>query len=106
MRSNHVDVVIAEGDPHTVDLPHEEQPTVDVAPDPARRIIILAPTKPDGEEYAAQLNITPVAIVTPRAPHAARGMVADDIEPHPDLAPEDREALLPEVLPALETMEG
>ncbi|WP_288870846.1 hypothetical protein [uncultured Microbacterium sp.] len=86
--SSRVDVVLAEGKPtaatveHTVTEPVE---TADVTPDPSRRTIVLALTKQEGRETAEALGIEPVAIVTPRSPHASVGIVADAIIEAPGL---------------------
>lgn len=102
-----IDVVIAEGEPTTVltgDQPTPgEAEKVAVAPDPSQRIILLAPTKEAGQEEADRLGIAPVAIVTPRSPHAARGMTADLIVETADLTPEQRATLYQEAAPALLT---
>lgn len=102
--SNRVDVVIADH-PAAVEVQHGEPivEPVDVAPDPGRRIIVLAPTKQAGQEYAESLSIEPVAIVTPRSPYGARGMVADEIIEAEGLTAEERDALAVEVAPALAT---
>ena len=106
--SNHVDVVVAEGEPMAgwedlADVLGDQVEAVDVAPDPTRRIIVLAPTKLAGQEHADALSIDPVAIVTPRSPYGARGMVADEIVEADGLSPEERDALMIEVAPALAT---
>jgi hypothetical protein len=68
------------------------------------RIIVIAGDKRSGYMKAAVLGITPVAVVTPRSPHAAHGVLADDIiMDEISLTPEWREKLLPEVLPAIAT---
>lgn len=77
-----VDVVMA---PRTNETPADAVPVTpepehaDVTPDSRSRIILLAPTKRAGHEYAEVNSIDPVAIVTPRSPEAARGTVADSI---------------------------
>lgn len=77
-----VDIVMA---PRTEETPTDAVPVPpesehdDVTPDPRARIILLAPTKRAGIEYAEANSIDPVAIVTPRSPEAARGKVADSI---------------------------
>lgn len=102
--SNRVDVVIADrpaaaevqpGDP-TVEA-------VDVAPDPRRRIIVLAPTKQAGQEHAESLGIEPVAIVTPRSPRASYGLIADEIVEAPDLTAEVVADLMMHAGPSLAT---
>lgn len=105
-----VDVVIANGEPAqplsaTAPAPAETE-KVDVAPDPSQRIILLALTKKAGQDEADRLGVTPVAIVTPRSPHAARGMTADLIVDSPDLTPEQRNLLYEEAGPALATTQG
>ena len=77
-----VDVVIADGKPDETPLDYietQEPPQVDVTPDPRRRVILIAPTKPRGQHEARTLGIEPVAIVAPRTPDAARGHTADEI---------------------------
>lgn len=106
--SNRVDVVVAEGGPTAsaeelaADILDQIE-AVDVAPDPTRLIIVLAPTKQAGQEHADALSIAPVAIVTPRSPYGARGMVADEIVEADGLTAEERDALTIEVAPALST---
>ena len=107
--SNQVDVVVAEGEPGTtpaIPAPAPEPDGVDVAPDPHRRIIVLAPTKDIGYSEARAVGIEPVAVVTPRTLHAARGIVADAMWDAPGLTVEEREALGPHVLPSLVTTRG
>jgi hypothetical protein len=102
--SARVDVVIADGTPDTTPLEAgqpEAPETVDVAPDPNQRIIILAPTKALGSEHATALGIEPVAIVTPRSPHAAHGMTADNIIEADGLTADERQALMGHASPAL-----
>jgi hypothetical protein len=107
--STHVDVIVAEGVPssahetraHALDDAARTVEPVDVAPDPNRRIIVLAPTKHAGQEHADALSINPVAIVTPRSPYGARGMIADEIVEADGLSPEERDALMIEVAPTL-----
>lgn len=106
--SSRVDVVMADGEPDTTPLEAGVQETpeqVDVAPDPNARIILLAPTKALGEEHAVALGLNPVAIVTPRSPHAANGMTADHIIEADGLTSDEREALLVHAGPALATTE-
>lgn len=108
--SNRVDVVIAEVDPEPVELPPADQgesvEAVDVAPDPTRRIIVLAPTKAAGQEHAESLGIEPVAIVTPRSPHASYGIIADEIVEAPELTAEVVAELMVQAAPSLATTEG
>lgn len=106
--SNHVDVVVAEGEPvagweDLADVLGDPVEVVDVAPDPSRRIIVLAPTKRAGQEHAEALSLDPVAIATPRSPYGARGLVADGIVEADGLTAEERDALTLEVAPALAT---
>lgn len=109
--SNQVDVVVAEGEPVTgwedlADVLGDPVESVDVTTDPNRRIIVLAPTKQLGQEYADALSIDPVAIVTPRSPYGARGLVADGIVEADGLSSEELDALLIEAAPALATSGG
>ena len=103
--SSRVDVVMAEGDP----APAEALATtgapeaVDVAPDPNRRIIMVAASKAAGAERAAALGIDPVAIVTPRSPHAAYGVTADEIVYDETVTAEMRAELDPHVIPCTAT---
>lgn len=71
--------------------------------EPNRRIIVIAPTKQAGQKHADALSIDPVAIVTPRSPYGARGMVADEIVEAEGLTAEEHDALTIEVTPALAT---
>lgn len=104
--SNRIDVRIADSAPAT---PDPVTPTldpveaVDVTPDPEHRIIIVARTKTDGIDIAETRGIHPAAIVTPRTPHAARGISADSILWADDLTHEQRATLEPDVLPAVAT---
>lgn len=102
--SHRIDIVTADA-PESEAPPAQQQTPepVAVAPDPALRIIIVAKTKTAGTSMAATRGIEPAAIVTPRAPYAARGLTADDIIWADDLTHEERAALEPEVLPALAT---
>ncbi|WP_417510590.1 hypothetical protein [Microbacterium sp.] len=105
--SNRVDVVIAEGEPmhgweDLADVLGDAE-TVDVAPDPGRRFIVLAPTKAAGTEHAESVGVEPVAIVTPRSPYGARGLIADEIIEAPGLSTEERAELMAETFPALAT---
>lgn len=109
--SNKVDAVIATGDRNDVDedavnLLGNDIESMDVAPDPQRRIILLAPTKQEGREYAESLGIEPVAIVTPRSPHASVGMIADEIIEAPDLPAEVVAELMVHAGPSLATTTG
>ena len=102
--SNRVDVVIADH-PAAVEVQHGEPivEAVDVAPDPHRRIIVLAPTKQAGQEYAESLSIEPVAIVTPRSPRASYGLAADEIVEAPDLTTDVVAELMMHAGPSLAT---
>ena len=108
--SNRVDVVIAEvGTESVVVLSAgqvESVEAVDVAPDPKRRIIVLAPTKAAGREHAESLGIEPVAIVTPRSPHASYGIIADEIVEAPDLTADMVADLMSQAGPSLATTEA
>ncbi|WP_030147693.1 MULTISPECIES: hypothetical protein [Mycetocola] len=73
----------------------------DPVAEPARRVIVLAPNKTEGYDEARALGIEPVAVVTPRSPHGARGLTADRILETSNLTPELREALMRDVSPAL-----
>lgn len=103
--SHHIDIFTADAPKSEAPpAPHQQTPEpVAVAPDPALRIIIVAKTKTAGTSMAAASGIEPAAIVTPRAPHAARGLTADDIIWANNLTHEERTTLEPEVLPALAT---
>jgi hypothetical protein len=115
--SSRVDVVLAEAQPAgdeqvtaptlqgVVDLGLTFIDAADVAPDPSRRIIVLAPTKHAGQKHADALSIVPVAIVTPRSPYGARGLTADGIVEADGLNDEERDALMAEVEPSLATSE-
>jgi hypothetical protein len=78
-------------------------PTADIAPDPARRIVMVATTKDAGADEARARGFDPVAVVTPRSPHAAYGVVADEVVWSEALTPEARAELEPHVLPVLAT---
>lgn len=67
------------------------------------RIVVMADTKAHGYAEARNLGIEPVAVVTPRSLHSSRGVVADRLMEATSLTPEQREALLPHVLPCLAT---
>lgn len=102
--SNRVDVVIADS-PALAEVLHDGPiaKAVDVAPAPERRVIVMAPTKQAGRQHAELVGIEPVAIVTPRSPHAARGLVADEVVEAEGLTAEGRDALMIEVAPGLAT---
>lgn len=65
------------------------------------RIIVIAGDKRSGHMEARNLGIEPAAVVTPRSPHAARGIVADRIMEATSLLIEDRDRLIEEVLPSI-----
>lgn len=67
------------------------------------RVIVIAATKRAGMATAKNLDIDPVAIVTPRSPHAAQGIIGDRIMECSSLTPEMRDALMPHVLPSIVT---
>ena len=103
--SSRIDVVMADGETAPAEV-HElaaVPETVDVAPDPNRRIIMVAVSKAAGAERAAALGIEPVAIVTPRSPHAAYGVTADEIVYDETVTPEMRAELDPHVVPCTAT---
>lgn len=105
--SNHADVVIAEGElmhgwEDLADVLGDAE-TMDVAPDPHRRFIVIAPTKVAGAAHAEIMGVDPVAIVTPRSPYGARGLVVDEIIEAPGLSTEERAELMAETFPALAT---
>lgn len=109
--SNHVDVVVAEGEPvagweDLADVLGDQVEAVDVAPDPKRRIIVLASTKAAGQELAESLGIEPVAVVTPRSPHASVGIIADEIVEAPDLTADVIAELMVNASPSLATTGG
>jgi hypothetical protein len=87
----------------TLSLPTGPTETVDVAPNAAVRIVVVARTKAAGAALAEDRKLTPVAIVTPRSPDAARSLTADEIIWADDLTHEERAALEPVVLPSLAT---
>lgn len=109
--SSRVDVVVAPGtraEAHenlvrVLDQAAQELATVDVTPDPNRRIIFLAATKQAGYDEARALGIEPVAVMTPRSLDAARGITADAIEVAADLTVAMRDELMPHALPSLAT---
>lgn len=105
--SNRVDVVIADS-PVLAEVLHDGPilEAVDVAPVPERRVIVLAPTKQAGQRYAESLGIEPAAIVTPRSPHASRGIMADEIVEAPGLIAEVVAGLMTDAAPSLATTEG
>lgn len=74
------------------------------APSPrVLRIIVLAPTLSIGWSEATDWGVTPIAIVTPLNPHAALGLVADRVACTFGLTAEQRDRLMPNVLPTLAT---
>lgn len=103
--SHRADVIVAESDTRVDGHLDESSTTVipaaDVAPDPARRIIMVAATKAAGSDEARERGFEPIAVVTPRSPHAAYGLVADDIVWSDALTADDRATLEPHVLPAI-----
>lgn len=107
MNSSHrADVIVADGEPSHEQLAEalpEPVESTDVAPDPARLIIMAAATKAAGNDEARERGFEPIAVVTPRSPHAAYGLVADDIVWSDALTADDRAELEPHVLPALAT---
>lgn len=109
--SHQVDVVIAEGGPvaaweDLTDTLGDPVEAVDAAPDPRRRIIVLAPTKAAGMAHAERLGVEPVAIVTPRSPHASYGIIADEIVETPDMTAEVVAELMVHAAPSLATSTG
>lgn len=106
--SNRVDVIVAEASPPPVEVLHSYAVVegIDVAPDPKRRIVMLAPTKQAGQAYAESLGFEPVAIVTPRSPHASYGVIADEIVAAPELTADVVAALMSQAAPSLATTEG
>lgn len=103
INSNRVDVVmalIADAQAHdNVDSIE----TVDLSPDPTARIIVVAHSKAAGAELAEAQGFTPVAVVTPRSLHAARGIPADSVVWADDITDEQRVTLTPHVAPSLDT---
>lgn len=88
--SQRVDVVVAAGASGPIDdaqrgAEAELVDAADVAPALSRRIIVLALTKQQGRETAEAHGVEPVAIVTPRSPHASVGIIADAIIEAPGL---------------------
>jgi hypothetical protein len=73
---------------------------------PPPRVIVVAGDKQSGYTEARNLGIEPVAVVTPRSPHAARGLTADQIMEATSLTIEWRERLLPDVLPCIYAATG
>jgi hypothetical protein len=67
------------------------------------RVVVIAGTKRNGYMEARNLGIEPVAVVTPRTPHAAHGVNADRIMEATSLTIEQRDKLLPAVLPCTAT---
>lgn len=109
--SNHVDVVVADGEPvagweDLADVLGDQVEAVDVAPDPTRRIIVLASTKAAGQVLAESLGIEPVAVVTPRSPHASVGIIADEIVEAPDLTTDVIAELMVNASPSLAATGG
>lgn len=108
--SSRVDVVLAAGKPTETDeqtnIATEPVETVDLTPDPSRRTIVLALTKREGREVAEALGIEPVAIVTPRSPHASVGVVADAIIQAPGLDRDVVDELMKSAGPSLATTGG
>lgn len=107
--SSRVDVVLAEGQPTETTVEQtatEPVETADVTPDPSRRTIVLAMTKQDGREVAEALGIDPVAIVTPRSPHASVGIIADAIVEAPGLDRAVVDELMENAGPSLATTGG
>jgi uncharacterized protein YegP (UPF0339 family) len=104
--SQHVDVFIAHEDPDTTqaETTDQEPERADVAPAPEWRIVLLARTKQEGLDEAAQRGFTPAAIVTPRSLDAARGMTADEIIVSSALTDEERDTLMPHAMPAVEVV--
>jgi hypothetical protein len=102
--SHHVDIVIERDEPEAAAMFGIPEPDhADVAPDPRRRVIILAPTKQAGHEEARTLGIDPVAVITPRSIDAARGLGADDIIASASLSHDQRDELLTHALPSIAT---
>lgn len=102
---HHVDVVIATGTPapSKLTIPSGPTETVDVAPDAARRIVVVATTMMRARAIAQARGINRPIIVTPRSPEGARGVTADEIVWDEDLTHEERADLEPQVLPATAT---
>lgn len=67
------------------------------------RVVVLAGDKRSGYMEARALGIEPVAVVTPRSPRSARGMTADRIMEASSITPEQRDRLMPQVLPCVAT---
>lgn len=105
--SSRVDVVVAEAGTELAEIigsgQGESVEAVDVAPDPKRRIIVLASTKVAGQEHAESLGIEPVAIVTPRSPHASYGIIADEIVEAPGMPADVVGELMEHAGPSLAT---
>ena len=105
--SNRVDVVMApstdaEGR-DTTGLYVDSIETVDVSPDPTARIVVVAHSKAAGAELAEAQGFTPVAVVTPRSLHAARGITADSVVWADDITDEQRATMAEHVAPSLST---
>lgn len=107
INSNRVDVIMApstDAEAHdTTGLYVDSIETVDVSPDPTARIIVVAHSKAAGAELAEAQGFTPVAVVTPRSLHAARGIPADSVVWADDITDEQRATLNPHVAPSLDT---
>lgn len=69
------------------------------------RVIVVASSKRAGAAFAAERGVKPVAIVTPRAREAARGMSADQVMEAPGLSRDDHDMLMAEVQPCIATAE-
>ena len=69
----------------------------------ALRIVVIAADKASGYMEARNLGIEPVAVVTPRSKHAGYGVTADRIMDATSLTIEQRELLMPYVLPSIAT---
>lgn len=111
INSNRVDVVMAMGDriegyEDVAGFLGDSIETVDVSPDPTARIIVVAHSKAAGGELAEAQGFTPVAVVTPRSLHAARGIRADSVVWADDITDEQRAILTPHVAPSLATTGG
>lgn len=75
-------------------------------PDAQARYIIIAPDVSAGKAEAQRRGIKPLAIVTPRSLNAGRGVSADHLIDAPGLTIEQRERLLPLVMPSLAARRG
>lgn len=65
------------------------------------RVVVIAPSQLVGRLRAKALGIEPVAIVTPRSPAAARGLMADSILVLGSIAEKHTTHLMQEVVPCL-----